>query len=94
MRLLWPPMPKCFPVKWSDESVVLGYEVGTMMVKGLDAAGGNPEDTEKIIDGIEKVDYKSPRGHIKMDPNHVANVPIYIFQVQKKDGKYILKTAA
>ena len=36
----------------------------------------------------------SPRGHIKMDPNHVANVPIYIFQVQKKDGKLSLRVAA
>ncbi len=85
---------KMFPGDQVDESVVLGYEVGTMMVKGLDAAGGNPEDTEKIIDGIEKVDYMSPRGHIKMDPNHVANVPIYMFQVQQKDGKPFLKTAA
>jgi branched-chain amino acid transport system substrate-binding protein len=85
---------KMFSGEMSDESALLGYEVGTMMVKGLDAAGGNPEDTEKIINGIEKVDYKSPRGRIKMDPNHVANVPIYLFQVQKKDGKYFLKTAA
>ena len=86
--------PKMFPGEISDESSLLGYEVGTMMVKGLDAAGGKPEDTEKIINGIEKVDYRSPRGHVKMDPNHVANVPIYIFQVVKQDGKYILKTAA
>ena len=64
-----------------------------MMVKGLDDAGGNPEDTEKIINGIEKVDYMSPRGHIKMDPNHVANVPIYIFQVQKKEGKLFLRAS-
>ncbi len=85
---------KMFPGDLADESVILGYEVGTMMIKGLDAAGGNPENTEKIIDGIEKADYKSPRGHIKMDPNHVANVPIYLFQVQQKDGKYFLKTAA
>jgi len=77
-----------------DESVVLGYEVGTMMVKGLDAADGNPQDTEKIISGIEKVDYMSPRGHITMDPNHVAKVPIHLFQVQKKDGKLTLKVAA
>ncbi|MBI4763347.1 MAG: ABC transporter substrate-binding protein [Deltaproteobacteria bacterium] len=85
---------KMFPGEISDESVLLGYEVGTMMVKGLEAAGGKPEDTEKIINGIEKADYRSPRGHVKMDPNHVANVPIYIFQVVKQDGKYILKTAA
>jgi len=51
-------------------------------------------NTEKIIDGIEKVDYKSPRGHIKMDPNHLAYVPIYLFLVEKKDGKFVLKTAA
>ncbi|MGA3084726.1 MAG: ABC transporter substrate-binding protein [Thermodesulfobacteriota bacterium] len=85
---------KMFSGEISDESALLGYEVGTMMVKGLDAARGNPEDTEKIIDGIEKVNYRSPRGQIKMDPNHVANVPIYMFQLQKKDGKYFLKTAA
>jgi branched-chain amino acid transport system substrate-binding protein len=85
---------KMFVGETVDESVVLGYEVGTMMVKGLDEAGGNAEDTEKIINGIEKVDYLSPRGRIKMDPNHVANVPIYIFQVQKKDGKLSLRVAA
>ena len=90
-----PPMPKCSPGALPDESTLLGYEVGTMMVKGLDYAGGNPEDTEKIIQGVEKVDYMSPRGHIKMDPNHVANVPIYIFQVQKnKAGKLFLKMVA
>lgn len=85
---------KMFSGDTVDESVVLGLEVGIMMVKGLEAAGGNPEDTEKIVSGIEKVDYISPRGRIKMDPNHVANVPIYIFQVQKKDGKLFLRVAA
>jgi branched-chain amino acid transport system substrate-binding protein len=85
---------KMFPADVVDDSVLLGFEVGTMMVKGLENAGGNPEDTEKIIDGIEKVDYMSPRGHIKMDPNHVANVPIYIFQVQKENGKFVLRTVA
>ena len=85
---------KMFPSVPMDESVVNGFEAGTMMVKGLDAAGGNPEDTEKIIDGIEKVDYVSPRGRIKMDPNHVVNVPIYIFQVQKKDGKISIRKVA
>jgi branched-chain amino acid transport system substrate-binding protein len=86
---------KMFAGAPADESTVLGYEVGTMMVKGLDYAGGNPEDTEKIIQGIEKVDYLSPRGQIKMDPNHVANVPIYIFQVQKnKAGKLYPKMVA
>ena len=85
---------KMFPGEFGDESSLLGFEVGTMMVKGLDAAQGDPRETEKIINGIEKVDYMSPRGHIKMDPNHVANVPIYIFQVQKKDGKLVLQMAA
>lgn len=78
----------------ADEMVLNGYEVGLMMVKGLAAAGGQPENTEAIIDGIEKVDYQSPRGHITMDPNHVAKVPIYIIQVVKKDGKYMHRIAA
>jgi branched-chain amino acid transport system substrate-binding protein len=85
---------KMFPKEFPEENGILGYEVGTLMVKALDAAGGNPEDTEKIVAAIEKVDYMSPRGHIKMDANHVANVPIYIFQVQKKDGMLVHKTVA
>jgi branched-chain amino acid transport system substrate-binding protein len=78
----------------ADESAVLGYEVGTMMAKGLDAVGGDPKETEGIIDAIEKLDYQSPRGHIRMDPNHVANVPIYVFQVQRKGGKLTLQMVA
>ncbi|MBU2550584.1 MAG: ABC transporter substrate-binding protein [Proteobacteria bacterium] len=77
-----------------DESCLLGYEVGTMMVKGLDAVGGKAEDTEGIINAVEKLDYQSPRGHVSMDPNHVARVPIYVFQVQKQDGKMTLKMVA
>lgn len=78
----------------ADEIAMNGYEVGTMMVKGLEAAKGNPEDTETIIDGVEKIDYTGPRGHITMDPNHVAKVPIYIIKVVKKDGKYVHEVAA
>jgi branched-chain amino acid transport system substrate-binding protein len=85
---------RMFPNDFPEENGILGYELGTIMVKALDATGGDPEDAEKIIAAIEKVDYMSPRGHIKMDPNHVANVPIYIFQVQKKDGKLVHKTVA
>ena len=77
-----------------DETAHNGYEVGSMMVKGLEAAGGRPEDTEAIIDGIEKVDYQAPRGHVTMDPNHVAHVPIYIIQVVKKNGQYVHRIAA
>ena len=76
-----------------DEMDLNGYEVGTMMVKGLEAAD-NPENTEAIINGIEKVNYKGPRGQISMDPNHVARVPIYIIQVVKKDGQYMHRVAA
>ena len=85
---------KMFPNDMPEENGILGYELGTIMVKALDATGGDPEDAEKIVNAIEKVDYMSPRGHIKMDPNHVANVPIYIFQVQKKDGKLVHKVVA
>ena len=72
----------------ADENSICGYEVGMMMVKGLEAAKGNPEDTEGIIRGIEKLDYVGPRGRIRMDPNHVANVPIYAFKIQKKGDLY------
>ena len=85
---------KMFPDDFPEENGILGYELGTIMIKALDATGGDPEDAEKIVNAIEKVDYMSPRGHIKMDSNHVANVPIYIFQVQKKDGKLIHKVVA
>ena len=38
---------KMFPGDQVDESVLLGFEVGTMMVKGLDAAGGTNRKTRK-----------------------------------------------
>jgi branched-chain amino acid transport system substrate-binding protein len=85
---------EAFQTAEMDGSVQTGYEVGTLMVKGLDFASGNPEDTEKIIDGIEKTEYRSPRGYVRMDPNHVLNTPVYVFQVQKKNGKLIVEKIA
>jgi branched-chain amino acid transport system substrate-binding protein len=78
----------------ADEQSICGYEVGMMMVKGLEATKGNPEDTEGMIRGIEKLDYVGPRGRVRMDPNHVANVPIYAFKIQKKGNDYFSETVA
>jgi len=76
----------------ADEYSACGYEAGTMMVKGLDAAKGNPEDTEGIINGVNKLDYLSPKGHVQMDCNHVAKVPVYAFKIEKKNGAYVSET--
>ncbi len=78
----------------ADEFTVCGFEAGLMAVKGLDAAKGNPEDVEGMINGIEKVDYQAPQGHVQMDCNHVAKLPIYAFKVEKKNGAYVSETAA
>jgi len=78
----------------ADEQSICGYEVGLMMVKGLEAAGGKPEDTEGMINGIEKVDYVGPKGRVQMGPNHVAKVPVYAFKIVKKGNTYVSEMAA
>jgi hypothetical protein len=71
-----------------EENGMLGFDVGTCMVKALDAVGGNAADTEGLADALHKIEYESPRGKIKMGPNNGTIVPVYARKVVKKEGQY------
>jgi len=68
------------------DPVILGYDVGTCMIYGLDQAGGEP-DTEKMVDAIFKRDWVGPRGRLSFGPNHVVIHDLYLRQAQKVEGE-------
>ncbi|MBI2490536.1 MAG: ABC transporter substrate-binding protein [Candidatus Rokubacteria bacterium] len=75
------------PAEFVDDPHALGYDVGTCIVHGLDAAGGVP-DTEKMIDAIVQRRWTGPRGECSFGGNHVVRHPLYVRQIQKVGGEY------
>ena len=69
-----------------DVSTVLGFDVGTFIVKGLEKTQGDPSP-KKMIPAILSTKVKSPRGLIDFAANHVIRTPVYIRQVQKVNGE-------
>jgi ABC-type branched-subunit amino acid transport system substrate-binding protein len=80
-------LKKFAPDDHADDGHVLGYDVGTCIVHGLDGAGGVP-DTDRMIAAIEKRKWMSPRGECFFGPNHAVVHPLYIRQVQKVGSEY------
>jgi branched-chain amino acid transport system substrate-binding protein len=80
-------LKKFAPDEHADDAHVLGYDVGTTMVHGLDGAGGVP-DTDRMVAAIEKRKWLSPRGECSFGPNHAVVHPVYIRQVQKVGAEY------
>ncbi len=80
-------LKKFAPDDHADDGHVLGYDVGTTIVHGLDGAGGVP-DTDRMIAAIEKRKWGSPRGECSFGKNHAVVHPLYIRQVQKVGGEY------
>jgi branched-chain amino acid transport system substrate-binding protein len=80
-------LKKFVPDEHADDAHVLGYDVGTCIVHGLDGAGGVP-DTDRMIAAIEKRRWTSPRGECSFGANHVVVHPLYIRQVQKIGTEY------
>ena len=79
---------KAYPDEMVEENGILGYDVGICIIKALDAVGGDSTKTEALADTLHNIEYESPRGKIKMGPNHAPIVPIYVRKVVKKDGQY------
>ena len=78
---------KFAPEELVDDSHAIGYDVGTCIVHGLDAAGGVP-DNEKMIDAIARRSWVGPRGACSFGPNQVIKHPLNIRQIQKVGSEY------
>lgn len=65
-----------------------GYDTGRVIGEAINAVEGDTSDTDKLIEAIRGVQFSSPRGEFKFDPetNNVIN-PIYIREVQEVDGE-------
>ncbi|MBI5628790.1 MAG: ABC transporter substrate-binding protein, partial [Candidatus Rokubacteria bacterium] len=78
---------KFAPEELVDDPHAIGYDVGTCIVHGLDAAGGVP-DNEKMIDAIVERRWVGPRGESSFGPNHAIRHPTYVRQIQKVGNEY------
>ncbi|MFQ5859828.1 MAG: ABC transporter substrate-binding protein [Anaerolineae bacterium] len=64
-----------------------GYDTARVIVEALNALGGDTSDTGKLIEAIGAVQFKSPRGEFKFDPEtHNVINHVYLRQVQKVEG--------
>jgi len=79
---------KAYPGQIGEENGMLGFDAGTCIIKALDTVKGDPNNTEGLVSALEKIEYESPRGKVRMGPNHGTIVPMYARKVVKKDGKY------
>jgi len=74
-------------------SSVHGYDGGNMILKALEATGGDtkPED---IARAMEKVKLVSPRGEVWLDSQHEMVQPMYIGEIVKSGDTYEPKMIA
>ena len=64
-----------------------GYDTGRVIVEALNALQGDTSNTDKVIEALAGVKFKSPRGEFKFDADtHNVINPIYVRQVQEVDG--------
>ncbi len=64
-----------------------GYDTGRVIVEAVNAVQGDTSNTDKFIEALEGVQFKSPRGEFKFDPEtHNVINHIYVRQVKEVDG--------
>jgi branched-chain amino acid transport system substrate-binding protein len=93
--LLDNPENKAFTKAYKDRTgkdanvfAMQGYDTARVIVEAVNAVEGNTTDTNKFIEALEGVKFKSPRGEFKFDPKtHNVINRIYVREVQKVDGE-------
>lgn len=92
--LLDNPENKAFTAGYKDRTgndanvfAMQGYDTGRVIVEALNALQGDTSNTDKFIEALAAVKFKSPRGEFKFDPEtHNVINPIYARQVQEVEG--------
>jgi len=74
-------------------SSVHGYDAGQMILKSLEATGGDTS-SQNIIRAMEKVKLVSPRGDVWLDSQHEMVQPMYIAEIVKSGDNYEPKIIA
>jgi len=74
-------------------SSVHGYDGGQLILKALEATGGDT-DPQKVIRAMERVKLVSPRGEVWLDAQHEMVQPMYIAEIVKSGNNYEPKVIA
>ena len=74
-------------------SSVHGYDGGNMILKALEATGGDTK-VENVVRAMEKVKLVSPRGEVWLDSQHEMVQPMYIGEIVKSGDNYEPKMIA
>jgi branched-chain amino acid transport system substrate-binding protein len=74
-----------FGNKVPDGFACQGHDTAEVIVRALKALGGKTEDKDKVVDAIAKVEFESPRGTFRFDPNthNVIQPFVYVREVRE-----------
>ncbi len=66
----------------ADVYAVQGYDAAQLLEAGLNAAGGDIKNRDKVVDGMAKAQIDSPRGKFTLSAAHNPVQDIYLRQVK------------
>ena len=64
-----------FAGKMPDGFACQGYDTAEVIVRALKAVNGNTQDKDKLVEAIAKVEFDSPRGRFRFDPEDAQRDP-------------------
>jgi branched-chain amino acid transport system substrate-binding protein len=65
-----------------------GYDAGRVIVEAINSLNGDMSDKKKVSEAIGKVEFTSPRGPFKFDPEtHHVIQKLYVFETEIVNGK-------
>jgi branched-chain amino acid transport system substrate-binding protein len=64
---------------------VQGWDAAWLIGEAIKATDGNTEDRDALIEAMENVEFRSPRGPMELDENHNPIQNIYVREVRQLD---------
>jgi branched-chain amino acid transport system substrate-binding protein len=87
---------KAYGEKYKDEQgkpiapasqAVVAYDAMNVLLEGIKAAG--VDNTDKVRDALEKIDYKAVAGHITYDAQHNPQLGAIVVQIKNGKGNFL-----
>jgi branched-chain amino acid transport system substrate-binding protein len=73
----------------ADLYAMQGYDTGMLLIKAVEAAGGNPTDREGVLRAMRQVKLDSPRGPVTFSDSHNPVQNIYLREVREGENVVI-----
>lgn len=69
----------------ADIFAVLGFDTARLIAEGVETAGGDLDQTDRLVAALEMVRFNGPRGLVTVDPGaHIVSTPLYLRQVAQE----------